>query len=253
MRFFFHLINCCIRIVPVFFLLLLISLPTALKAQSISNVRATLSEEKVIVTYDLNANDASISYNVSLYISKDDYSFPLRMVKGDVGPGVKAGDGKRIEWLAKQELGAYSGELVFEVRAIPPLPTYDPLKVLAFQKSIYKAGNQVLIQWEDGDPKEEIQINLLKNDLKVQTIATVKNSASRYKFIVPEGESDINYKIQLKNKHTEVTGSTFTISTKFPMKWVWIGVGAAAAATAVVILTGSDSGSDALPAAPEPN
>ncbi|MFT4740147.1 MAG: hypothetical protein ACI9L9_000923, partial [Marivirga sp.] len=35
-------------------------MPTALKAQSISNVRATLSEEKVIVTYDLNANDASI-------------------------------------------------------------------------------------------------------------------------------------------------------------------------------------------------
>jgi hypothetical protein len=227
---------------------------STLFSQTIENVKATTDQDIIIVTYDLIDDDANKPFTVYLHISKDDFTYPVRMVRGDVGPGVNPGQGKRIEWLAKQELGTYKGELIMEVRAVPPAPTYKPINALALSKSKYKAGKQMLIQWEDGKPQTDVTINLLKNDVKWKTIAKVKNESQFYKYKVPVGEKSAYYKIQLVTDESSSTTNPFAIAKKLPVGLILGGAGVVIAGTAAVLLLGGGSDEPGtLPSAPEPN
>jgi len=226
---------------------------SSLLSQSIENVKATTDQDIIIVTYDLIDEDANKPFTVYLHISKDDFTYPVRMVRGDVGPGVNAGKNKRIEWLAKQELGIYKGELIMEVRAVPPVPTYKSINILALGKSKYKPGKQMLIEWEEGKPQTDVTINILKNDVKWKTIAQVKNEQKSYKFKVPKGESSAYYKIQLITEESSSTTNPFAIAKKLPMGLILGGSGAVVVGTAAILLLGGDNESDTLPSAPEPN
>ena len=91
----------------------------SLIAQNISKVSASVSGDKIIVNYSLKGAKFNQSFNVSLYVSRDDgstYQGPLKEVSGDIGEGIKDGSHK-IYWDALKEMPFTDEELIFDVRA----------------------------------------------------------------------------------------------------------------------------------------
>ena len=84
-------------------------------SQSIQNVRAEVSGNIIHIYYDLESPQEGQLYQVFLYSSHNDMARPLSYVNGDIGPQVKAGKEKKIEWQARKELSRFSGEIIFEI------------------------------------------------------------------------------------------------------------------------------------------
>lgn len=93
--------------------------PTLLFSQSIENVQSKLSENKVIVTYDISGGRFFNYYQISLFVSRDNgktFIGPLREVTGDVGENIRRGS-HQIIWEAMKELPFTDDSFVFDVRA----------------------------------------------------------------------------------------------------------------------------------------
>lgn len=88
-------------------------------SQQIMNVKFTQSGNQIIITYDITGSQpGQIFDNVQVYSSLDNFSSPLRSVKGDIGT-VTAGAGKRITWDVLSDRESLSTSISFEVRATP--------------------------------------------------------------------------------------------------------------------------------------
>ena len=83
--------------------LAILVLPTYCFSQKLENLKAEVTGEKIIVTYDITGSQPDDSYNISLYSSQDKYAAPLTRVTGDVGKKIKEGKNKKIEWDAPSE------------------------------------------------------------------------------------------------------------------------------------------------------
>jgi len=87
---------------------------------SVQNVLGAQAGDNVLVTYDLVDNTQK-EYYVRLLYSKDggiSYSSELKNVSGDVKGNVKPGTNRKIIWDARQEIGAFAGDVVFKVEAL---------------------------------------------------------------------------------------------------------------------------------------
>lgn len=90
-------------------------------AQSVSKVDFRQQGRQIKITYDLTGAVFNQSFNVSLYVSTDggrNFEGPLQKVTGDVGFGIQAGMGKTITWNVLEEMPAFGGNVVFDVRAV---------------------------------------------------------------------------------------------------------------------------------------
>jgi hypothetical protein len=100
-------------LIAFFFLLFVLEL----EAQEVSNVQAKFNSGKAMITYDL---DQSVpAYFVELLYSSDGgmtFSDPLKRISGDA-INVNSGAGKRIIWDAEDEIGYFSGDMIFRVKA----------------------------------------------------------------------------------------------------------------------------------------
>jgi hypothetical protein len=88
-------------------------------AQKVSNIEATVSEDKILISYSVKGLKFNESLNVSLYVSLDGgstYQGPLKEVSGDIGECIKEGNHK-IYWDALKEMPFTDEELIFNVRA----------------------------------------------------------------------------------------------------------------------------------------
>ena len=88
-------------------------------AQKVSNIKATVSEDKILISYSVSGLKFNENLNISLYVSRDGgntYQGPLKEVSGDIGEGIKEGNFK-IYWDALKEMPFTDEELIFDVRA----------------------------------------------------------------------------------------------------------------------------------------
>ena len=100
-----------------FVLVLSMLLPIATFSQQVQNVKASQTNDDVVVSYDLV--DTKPAY-VSLYYSKDGgvtFSPELRQVAGDVKDKVRPGTNKKISWAVAKELAVFDGDMIFKVEA----------------------------------------------------------------------------------------------------------------------------------------
>ncbi|MGJ3234334.1 hypothetical protein [Marivirga sp.] len=223
------------------------------KAQRVDNVKASISGDIIIVSYDLIA-ETDETFNVNLYSSKDNFQQPLTLVTGDVGINITAGKGKRIEWLAKNELQDYKGNLIFEVRAFLPEPAFDPLEFVNFDLKEIKSGKSYRLQWKGGKENEKIDIMLFEDGNEKYKISTINNEG-RYLWKIPKGNKSSSYQIQLKGETGIVASNSFQIKKGFPGLLVGGGALLVGGITAAIIILdpfGGDEGND-LPIAPDPN
>jgi hypothetical protein len=229
----------------------------ASEAQSVKNIEAKVLDDIIVVTYDLNGSEDQV-FNVNIYSSKDNFETPLTLVTGDVGQNVVPGNKKRIEWLAKNELGDFEGNLIFEVRAFLPEPAFDPLEFVGFNLTEIKSGKSYRIQWKGGKPKEKIDILLYEDGKQQSKIAQVDNSG-KYLFKIPKGSKSSNYRIQLDGDSGTVGSSQFKIKRGISPLIIGGGVLVVGGIVAAILLLDFDGGgggeptNNDLPVAPEPN
>ena len=192
-------------------LLLVLLAPLALFSQKIENQKAFAQGEKIIITYDISGL-AGDKYDIALYASANNFSSPLQRVTGDVGNGQAEGNGKRIEWDAKAELGNYKGELSFEVRA-------EVIAALAMKNQIASAkrGKSVQVYWRGGTKNQDVKIELLKGGVSQGVMGTVANSGTYQWAISSSEKTGSGYQLRLVNGKEMVTTVPFSIKPKVPM------------------------------------
>jgi hypothetical protein len=193
-------------------------------AQSITNIKAVFLDDKIIVSYDLIASDALQKFDVDLYSSVNNYSRPLVNVKGDVGKGLTAARGKRIELDVLSELGKYEGDITFEVRAgvlvssTPPSTANASNFLNPMEGSKFKRGKVYQIRWA-GINESDVELELYKSGVKQNTMGK-SNKEKDFSWVVPEDtKPGTDYQIKLvsgTNKNI-ITSKTFKIGRKIPL------------------------------------
>jgi hypothetical protein len=223
------------RYVVVFFLLCLF-FNSELRAQKIENVRASSTDEKVTIVYEITGAKDGQKFKIRLYGSHDNYTTPLSFVSGDVGQGNELSAGsKRVEWDPKAELKEFDGEITFEVRAeiiISPViktPDVAPvqnatnveksevIKILAPSiTSKQKRGKYVQILWQGIQPSQLVKLELLKGGQTVTSIGEVSYK-NDFPWQIPKGtKTGKDYQVKLTANNVSVVSDNFTIKPKVP-------------------------------------
>ncbi|GJM28773.1 MAG: hypothetical protein DHS20C17_14080 [Cyclobacteriaceae bacterium] len=188
-----------------------------ISGQEISNINALLLNENTVrVNYDLEGEVPGQLFTVNLYSSTNQYSLPLEYVDGYVGDEVEAGINNFIDWDLSKELVAFEGELNFEVRAEL---TFTPISMVFPESTSITRGKQQLITWKGTNAKERVDIQLLRDGRRVQTIASTVNDG-QYEWEVPYStKPGQGYSVQISSTSSSQsdTGSEFKIHRRIPL------------------------------------
>ena len=198
-------------------LVLLYCLGLQVSGQEISNINASLLNEKTVrVSYDLEGEVPGQMFSVNLFSSTNQFNLPLEFVDGYVGENVEAGINRFIDWDIERELVAYEGELSFEVRAEL---TFTPISMVFPETNSITRGKQQLITWKGTNTRERVDIQLLKDGHKVGTIANTVNDG-QFEWEVPYSVKPGNgytVKISSTSSSQTDTGSEFKIHRRIPL------------------------------------
>ena len=107
---------------------LFIGTSLSLNAQKIENVRATSTDDQIIVTYDLIGATEGQEFRIQLYSSVDNFKSALIKVTGDIGNRIPSGKQRRIIWNSKEELNNLKAEVILEVRGEALAPIVTPVE-----------------------------------------------------------------------------------------------------------------------------
>lgn len=90
-----------------------------LQAQNVTNVRFEMTRNKVVIQYDLDSEDDSSHYYISVYPSVDGgktFGPKLKEINGDL-KNVARGEDKTIFWNFRKEYLEKDGDVILELRA----------------------------------------------------------------------------------------------------------------------------------------
>jgi hypothetical protein len=191
-------------------------MPSALLAQNVSIKKVELAGDKVIVYFDLEDSNSSNAYLLNLYASKDNFVAPLTKVKGDVGPEVKPGANKKVEWSILEEYGTYKGRITLELRgkvyvAFAKITNFDT------EKS-YKRGKQYDILWR-ASGNNPVNVEFFKGSTRVQGEMNHSNNGDYILHIPANAKPGKDYRVKItdtKNTDEVVFTPYFKVVPKIP-------------------------------------
>ena len=151
-----------------------------------------------------------------------------------MGNSLVPGNGKRIEWEAKKELGNYQGDLSFEIRA-------EIKAIFAFKNSISnsKRGKSLTVAWRGGIKDEDVKVVLLKEGTEQSLLSTSVNNGSFNWSVPAKQRTGGGYQIRLVNGTEVITTGSFSIKHKIP---TFLKILPLMAAGAAVVLLGGSGG-----------
>jgi len=191
---------------PVFCVLLHIAFCSY--GQTLENIRAELSGDKILIRYDLNGPPAGYGVDIRAYGSHDSYREPLTNVTGDLVK-VRPGTGKSILWKPPTSLDNFNGQLAFELRG----DVVKDLKILTDTRKL-KRGKATTVHWEGGRPADNVRVEFqssggvpiwsstIRNDRRVEWVLPAKTktgSGYTYKLTTSDG-TVVSEKIKVKPK-----------------------------------------------------
>lgn len=212
-----------------------------LNAQSVRNVRATINGNDVIISYDLNTPTRGQKFDITIKSSKDGFSNPLLKVSGDIGPEQIAGNGKKIIWEAKEEIGIFKGVVSFEITATV---TFTPIQFLQpVADTQVKMGKPYTLKWKGGTLNSDLRLELLKNNSQIMEMGSITNTGS-YIWTVPKTmQKGENYQFKLLDPtrpNDAVLSIGFNIKKKPSPLVIIIPIAAVLGVGAAVLLGGGD-------------
>jgi hypothetical protein len=199
--------------------LLLVLLVVPSRAQRITNVQAQLVGDYVSIQYDLAGEIPGQVFEVSLYSSQNEFSQPLKQVRGAVGPDITPGREKAIEWGAQKELTRFTGEVTFEVRANL---TFSPIAIGYPQvESVFRRGHAYKLQWKGGLAGEKLRLELIRDGFPNQVIDNVANTGTYSWRVAEETPIAENYRLKITAQSNNVlntkTSDLFAIKRRIPL------------------------------------
>jgi hypothetical protein len=186
-------------------------------AQVVSIKKVELAGDKVIVYYDLDDNNPNNEYLLNLYASKDNFATALTKVKGDVGPEVKPGTGKKIEWSVVEELGGYKGKLALEIRGRVYVP-FVKLQNFSTEKT-YKRGKSYGLAWKPGN-NNPVNIELYKGGQRIDGSVNHPNNGAFTLFIPAHAKKGNDYRLKIsdaRNSDEVIYTNFFKVRPKLPL------------------------------------
>jgi hypothetical protein len=163
---------------------------------------------------DGNTNN---EYLLNLFSSKDNFTAPLTKVSGDVGPEIKPGTGRKIEWRIREEYGGYKGKLALEIRGKVYVP-FVKLQNFDVSKS-YKRGNNYDLTWKPGGTNP-VHVELYKGNQRVQGELSHPNNGNYVLSIPSKIKPGGDYRLKFtdsKNNEDIIYSGFFKIKPKIPM------------------------------------
>jgi hypothetical protein len=226
-------------------------------AQTVTVKKVELAGEKIIVYYDLEDSNPNNEYLLNLFSSKDNFVAPLSKVTGDVGPEVKGGPGKKIEWSIREEYGGYKGRIALEIRGrvyVPfvKLQNFDAVKG-------FKRGTSNDLVWKVGGTSP-VHIELFKGSQRVQGDLNQPNNGNFVLSIPSNVKPGKDFRIKFtdsKDGSEIIYSPYFKVKPKIPL-WAKLAP-VAIVGVVVAVLAGGKGGknpegtSSELPAPPDPN
>jgi hypothetical protein len=186
-------------------------------AQQILDISAGLLDKNTIrVKYKLEGEVPGQLYKVDLYSSTDNFNLPLEYVSGNVGEKVKAGVNNIIDWDFSKELVAFEGSLNFEVRAEL---VFTPISMVFPEDTNLSRGKKHLITWKGTNTSENVDIQLLRDNKNIGTIASTRNDG-QYEWEIPYSiKPGKGYAVKVSSTSSSQTdtGAEFTIRRKIPL------------------------------------
>lgn len=251
-------------------------------SQRIEVVRANVNGDIVNITYDLISLNQNHLFEIRVYGSHNNYTFPLSLVSGEVGQDIKPGQNKSIVWRAADELDTFQGDITFQIRGSvtgevvvepPPqveqTPVETPVETEPVEESVpdlivnspragssFKIGKSMPLQWHGGKLNEDIKIELFKSNMMLRNVGTSPNNGS-FIWTVPRDIKGSDFKIKLFNINTPesaVFSGNFKIKGKTALIIKLLPLFAAGGAAAFFLLGGDDGGPgpDSVIPLPEP-
>jgi hypothetical protein len=188
-------------------------------AQEIEIKQVFVKEGKVHIVYDLFDQEATRTYQVRLYSSKDNFISPLSKVRGDVGLEVPPGKNKEIIWNAKEELDPdFQGSLAFEIRGRVYVPF---VKLDQFNDyHTLKRGKSYEVLWTGGRSTNVLTFDIYKGEQKLASFPNIAN-AGHFSMELPKNlKPGKGYRLKVSDKNNKdevVYSDEFTIKRKVPL------------------------------------
>lgn len=248
------------------------------RSQRVENIRANANGDIVNITYDLISLNENHLFEIRVYGSHNNYTFPLSLVSGEVGSDIKPGLNKSIVWRTADELGTYRGDIIFQIRGSvtgevvvepPPQVEAPPIETEPTEESIpdliinnprsgsaFKIGKSMPLQWLGGKRDEDIKIELFKSNMMLRNVGTSPNNGS-FNWTVPRDIKGSDFKIKLFNINTPesaVFSGDFKIKGKTALIIKLLPLFAAGGAAAFFLLGGDGgetTGPEPLPVPPD--
>lgn len=222
----------------------------SLHAQSLALDWVEVSGHNVIVHYNLEDNNSNNQYLVNLFTSKDNFAAPLTRVTGDVGTEVKPGMNKKITWDITQEVGAFKGNLTFEVRGRVFIPF---VRLVDFSEGkVFKRTRNYPITWTSGNLSGQINIELFRDQERIMGENNLPNNG-KYDWYIPGSvKKGNNYRLKFtntKDRNDIQYSRPFTIKPKTP--FIIKAMGVFAAGAAIIVIQGGKKGSTGTTVIPE--
>ncbi len=186
-------------------------------AQVVTVKKVELAGEKIIVFYDLEDNNPNNEYKLDLYSSADNFVAPLTKVKGDVGPEIKPGVGRKMEWSIREELGGYKGKIALEIRGKVYIP-FVKLQNFDAERS-YKRGKSYSINWKPGNTNP-INLELYKGGQRIDGAMGIPNNGGHTLYFPTHAKKGGDYRLKItdtKNSDDVLYSSEFQIKHKVPL------------------------------------
>ncbi|HLF32870.1 MAG TPA: hypothetical protein VI583_01455 [Cyclobacteriaceae bacterium] len=199
----------------IFFLLGII--PLVVTAQTIRLTRTEQQGDNIIIWYDLAGSSEGQLFRVEIFGSHNNFSKPLGIVSGDVGPNIRPGNDKKITWNAKADIINFTGTIEFRIKAAVQ---YSPLGKLAIAGSPrLKRGKAYQVTWEGGEPEDILTLELYGKEKRIYLIPDLKNTGA-YDWAVPKNIRPGNrYKFMMRPGNDPNSGTvseTFKIKRRMP-------------------------------------
>lgn len=215
----------------------------SVSAQTVAIKKIELAGENIVVFYDLEDSNPNNEFQINLYASKDKFSAPLVKVKGDIGPDVKPGTNRRIEWNINDEYKGYKGKISLEIRGKVFVPF---VKLRDFDTSKkYKRGKSYDIAWRPGNTNP-IHIELYKGSQKVQGELNHPNNGQYTLSIDSKVSKGKDFRLKItdsKYPDNIIYSEYFTITPKIPLLLKAIPVAAVAGGLGILVSSmGGDNG-----------
>lgn len=213
------------------------------RAQEFSIRSVELTENQIVIRYDLTDTTRERTYTVFLYSSHDNFLAPLTKVSGDItnefAQVVRPGTNRKIMWDAKAELGAtFAGEVELEVRGRLYIPF---IRLTDFdQVKTHKRGAPLLVKWNGGSRQNILDFRLYRGTKLVHTFQNAPNNQEYRITFDKKTRPGKDYYLKIadtKNKDQVVYSTKFAIKRKYPLA-AKLAVGAGVAFLIGKLLTG---------------